>query len=340
MKRSQAVGVIRKYSSEGVGWLENQGYTWFRAKYLAAVCTLESSPNHQEKRSLSRAYYQIGDIHFFHDAPNAAIRAYRHALALDPQFSAAMRELGDMYYLIGDFGKARKYHQMCLAIDPDDPYALETVQFLGHNSRVKSHHRLRNTNIYRDVNERLADGEPLAALRLLDPGRYRSVNARRHRAMAYGILGELDSVLSEWSSISQTSGKIDLSLSDFFFLPDAAWHTSSFWRTLCSCVERVTNFCLIPLGLMRDLPDPPRSKAASELSRQRRARRYKIVIRYHIWRIEGAVEKLRVLQREFPSWEGLAEIVAYHDRHGRMRRTLTPEQKGFMHSGGRHGGVA
>ncbi len=331
MRPQYARRLIVNSVNRGTGWLEYQGGGWFKSNFLTAVSALVNENDYADRALLTDAYYHIGDIHLAHHAPHGAIRAYRDALACNPQCAPALREIGDIYYLMGDFGKARQYHELCLSQDASDIYALETLTFLrsmhrSGSSRVKPVYI--KGDIYWEASELLAAWRPDDVLELLDPKRKRSVNARRFRAMAHGVRGDLERVLAEWAGIGRARDPIELSLEDFFYLSDAVWDAPEFWKILRSSVDRLSDLGLLPLGLLRDLPAlGPRSGAS--LRERRRTNRHKVIIDYHIHRINGDIERLRALSARFPSWAGPRELLAYYAKHGRMPPRLTAEQKGF-----------
>jgi tetratricopeptide (TPR) repeat protein len=327
----RAASLIGRCLRMGSGWLENRGRAWFHSRYLPALAAIEGAQPIPDRTLLAGAYCLVGDVHFYHCAHRAALRAYLRALEHDPHMCAAMCDAGDVYYLLGDSANAEGYYLMCLAEDPGHTYALDALSQLKFKGPRGRRDRAASRLLLRRANEALAVGEARRVLAMLDPRRHRSTEARKLRASAYGALGEMDSHLREWAAIARQRGEFEITFSDIFFMPEAAWHTTAFWSVLLRCAERVSSSCLTPMGLVDGLPDPTRSRARSKASRRRRTRRFRIVMKYHIWRVNADVQQLRSLQRQFPSWAGLAQLIAFRDRHGRMPKELTPEQKGFTY---------
>ena len=70
---------LRWNIQRGISWIHSRGYEWFTKRYLTSIKNLEQPPkkNSDDKFLLSDAYYCVGDVHDFNDAPLTAIKAYK-----------------------------------------------------------------------------------------------------------------------------------------------------------------------------------------------------------------------------------------------------------------------
>jgi tetratricopeptide (TPR) repeat protein len=55
------------------------------------------------------------------DSPEEALRAYEHAVDLDPDHAEAHLNLGRMLHLAGDRGRAEPHYRAAVKLDPEDP---------------------------------------------------------------------------------------------------------------------------------------------------------------------------------------------------------------------------
>jgi tetratricopeptide (TPR) repeat protein len=87
-----------------------------------AELTAPTRPAEPARQSAWTWFVEAGQ-HEAHGDDEAALAAYREALAHDPALAAAYTNLGNLYYRRGERGQARSHYEEALTLDPEQPEA-------------------------------------------------------------------------------------------------------------------------------------------------------------------------------------------------------------------------
>jgi tetratricopeptide (TPR) repeat protein len=299
--------IVIKAVSHRLGRTYDRGCYWFWSHFVPAVDRVAASRAQRDPLLAADGYFYIGDVHDINHAPRAALRAYRKAVRLNPDFGEAWREIGLQLGAIGDYRGEVRALRKAMRVGVDDPeecaqdlrYALENVE----QPMEPYCHADGSTDGEPapawEVWELLAEQSANEALEVLK--RRRSVRVRQLRAAAYGALGDTERQLQEWEAIGRGRGWVLLGYRDWFFLTKASWNSPRFWRALRAAGRR---FCQIGPkqhdGLFREIPDR-RSEAAYD-------RRRRLVVRYHIARTTGNANAARKLADQYPKWTEIQRL--------------------------------
>jgi len=275
------------------------------------VNRLEQAARHASDRELlADCYFMMGDVHFFNDAPRAAIRAYKRSHHVDPEHECPLYEIASQYSLMGRYEEAIRFLKRVLAICPDDEIALTEIDRAQRDMRQASPPAHREGDALWDSAELLARSMPKAALRRL--ARKRSVGARKLRA--YAALSDAEGVLHEWHGIERTSGPIETEYVDWFYLEDVVWDDVRFWRSLQHCAARLRfGVWAFHRAEYRRLPE----ELLTDGSVLRSRARVRLVLRYHIARTSGDLGRIRSLAARYPDWPEAAELLRKATRRQR-----------------------
>ena len=300
---------LKWYVQRGISRLEGMGYRWFVGTWIPRVQRLEAaSTGTEDAFLLSDCYYLIGDVHDFHDAPKAAMRAYKKSFSLDASHVETLRELGTCSDRIGKYDDAIRYFRRYLRARPGD----ESIQGDLVTSEIDK--RFSSSPLYRagdalwDARELLAKDRPDRALSLLR--RKRRVKARKLRAAAHGALGCGDGVLSEWRGIARSSGPIEMEYTDWFYLPDTIWDLQEFWQLLAGCRGRFTYGIWFMHDDLPTLQSPSDGRSTPKVTPAQSRARIKLHIEYHLARTGHDGDLARSLARRYPAWSEAVQLAA------------------------------
>jgi tetratricopeptide (TPR) repeat protein len=288
-----------------VALLNARGYRWLIRRYLPALEHLERVAKTREHRRLvADAFYTLGDLHDFNEAPLAAIQAYQRCLALDPKAGGAWREFGGMLASIGEFDEARRALRRALRCNPKDGWARDDLEWLEESPPAQ--HQYRAGDPCWQACELLAQQRPREALDRLR-GR-RSVRPRLVRLRALGALGQNESALQEWRELARSRGPIRLNYGDWFFLPASLHEDPRLWEALDALAERLEPGVFeLPESLTRATarsrdphPSKPPKGASAEVRR---------VIEYQIARLRQDLRAAKRASANCPGWSAAAALV-------------------------------
>ncbi|MEW5734363.1 MAG: hypothetical protein AB1921_05890 [Thermodesulfobacteriota bacterium] len=267
---------------------------------------------------LSCIYYMAGDVHFFNNAPAAAIRAFKKSARHDPAHAEAYRELGERYAEIGCLGIAEKYLKKAVALGPDDTWAradLDDLPGQAGTSRQRPKGEERDTWIFCELCARNEFGRALS--RWEEP---RSSQARLYRAAAWGALGRADEFFREWEGILEADDPISIQSFHWFFIPPPILGSERFWESLLKCSHRFLHGNYL---YHRSLWEAVHEK-------HRRAddiHNLQTVIRLYAWfelaRIRKDPKLLKLWVEKYPGWKEAAALKdRLHKASGRRARSL------------------
>jgi tetratricopeptide (TPR) repeat protein len=283
-----------------VGDVDIRGHAWLTHEYLPCLRRLARSQRKSDRLLASIGYYVLGDVHYVHDAPRAAIRAYRRCLSLDPNQAAAWREIGGCLQFTGEYIRARNALRKSVRVDPDDDLAESDLEGAEWDLRNPRPPLYREGDAYWESSELLASGRYSAALAIL--GRKVSSKARRWRARVYAAMHDGGRALREWRAIVAMGGRITIEEADCFFLRGAMWDLAEFWQMMLEAASRCWNLCPcrhegLPLGS------------------------HSLCARYHLARINGDTRAASRLAAKYPKWKEPARLVRMLNRRSKSRAT-------------------
>lgn len=294
---------LRWNIQRGISWIHYRGYHWFVHQYLPAIQCIEAKVNTPEDYELlSDAYYYVGDVHFFNDAPFAAIRAYKKSVAYDPSQAEVLSEIGRYYSMIGRYAKAQYYLQQALAIRPDDPDAHSDLEIMKHDMAHDFVPIFQKDSLIWKIHECLAQQKFTNVLRLLHD--QTSVQASQYRMNVYGALHQPESLLAEWKKIAEAQGGLVMQWRDWFYIKSVIWNSPEFWSIFLQCSHRFQHggvWCLHE-SLWTVIPSPKRPKIGSKADLLRLQKRLKLYAQYQLARIHHDDRSAESLASSYPQW--------------------------------------
>jgi hypothetical protein len=252
----------------------------------------------------------VGDLFFVHDAPLAAIRAYKRSFRYARADEQALAEMGDLNFAIGQISRARSYYMRAASMMCADGCLPSAVEYLDEIENGASPF----TPLYVSGDRGWAASELLAASRahrvlpLLRGAS--STRLRQCRAMALGVMGDINGFLTEWTEISKHRGRIRMTDKDWFYLPPVTWDSAEFWHLLIRSSPRIDRLGLWFQGLPGDLAAAsgnnkiPARRLRSELRRRRG------ILEFHLARAERNLPALRRLHQEYPAWTEVTDLLS------------------------------
>ncbi len=158
------------------------------------------------------------------------------------------------------------------------------------------------------VYEHLAVREPEKAIAVLK--KKRSVTARRLRAAVFGALGDTEGQLREWEAVASGRGPVELWCVDWFVMTRPVANSPRFWHALHALGRRLQGMGPVPNGGVWDaVPGPAGARWNSAAQVERRYRRGRLVMRYHIARTKKDHAAARKLVERYPQWTGARRLV-------------------------------
>ena len=295
----------RKYltwnNQRGIAHVISRNYFWFKGKYLTAIYRLEDACLKKDRPLLSWCYYMIGDVHDFNNCPKAAIRAYNKSFALDSTNAASLREMGNMYEIIGQYQKAASLLKKAVQIDPDDEYAISDYEDAVNFGGIPLY---QNNDIIWQAREYLAQDKPKLVIKLLS--KKRSTPARQGTACAYGVLDDTNAALEQWRKIANAKETFEMSYSDWFYMTDTVWNSAELWEIVAQCAKQ--NRFEYSVWQMSDslwnkvIQFPSKRKRNSKADLRRCNKLGFLLAQYHIARINRDLKLASKLFKRYPKW--------------------------------------
>jgi len=307
--------VICYIAEHGVSRLDAQGYSWFWNVYIPTLDRVIESAS-VEAETIAENFHVIGDVHDFHEAPRAAISAYKKALEFAPELNAAHREIANMYHRLGFIDAAIHHIDLALALWPDEPYALaDRIDILEDKNDPEPYYE--NFNPPKALAlEALAKQSPNKAIKLLkgtnDP------ESLRVLTWAFAAADNTEAYLATWKSllpkIRETSPKKELCFNygDFFYMSEDIYGGDEIWNLW---KNSGLNFCGVFWdyeGLDdKDAPDVSIDEKFSKLSTFEQIEQ-KLEYLYLVY--SKNLEGLKALQEVYPNWKDLNEDIIEIER--------------------------
>ncbi len=318
---------LRWYAARGIGFAHKFGYEWLRDKFLPALRRAEekSGKTFKEKEILADAFYLLGDVYDFADAPKKALQAYKKSTSYFPEpryASGAWRELGCMHRRLGQYRAAVKALKRAVEICPDDDNAQSDLKWALEVMAAKDEAECDMTEPYNRVFDLLARGKAKEALLVLQPLEESVANIQM-KACCYGQLENLDSYLEQWKVLSQIEGTVELGYADWFYLPTKVYDMVDFWSLLLKIAETrrfISGVFLCNSGLNEHLPLPRGADFSSKEHRSVINKQYSEICRYRIALALDDLSTLQALKKKYPKWENLVGALARKKRRAARKR--------------------
>jgi tetratricopeptide (TPR) repeat protein len=304
---------LRWNNQRGVVWITGRGYFWFKQRYFPAVRGVEQANRKKDRFLLSDCYYQIGDVHDFNDCPLAAIVAYKRSFYLDPTHAKALREMGIMYEVIGQYRKAILVLKKSLEINPSDEDTQMDYKFALNSLQYGSPSLYKKGDTCWRARELLAKDRPAVVLRLLR--NKRSISARQIIACACGMLNDIDGIIEQWQRIAKARGMIETGYADWFYIKDCVWDSAIFWEIITDCARQNRfNHGVWPMidSLWETVipqPENARPLQESKEDKLRHNKRCLLTAQYHIARINRDPNLAQKLSRHYTKWTEIGELL-------------------------------
>lgn len=284
---------IENWGDKGVGETHYKGYRWLNRTFIPALRKAENDKlTSKRKMYLADAYYVLGDIHDFNDAPKAAIKAYTKSVDLYPS-SGAWREKGGMYSDMGKKEEAIKCLEKALSIDQKDEYAVIDLEYVKDDSMDSQ--IFYDGDILWDSRELLANNDFDDALEILYD--INSLDAILHRARVYGAKGDISRYLLEIENIKSRNDRFELKRADWFYLPDKLWDSADFWKLLIKLFPR-----LMP-GVAPSDESLILNYHNKEQNKDNESQTVKILFQFHYYRCTKDYKKMLQLHEKYPKWK-------------------------------------
>lgn len=301
--------MLKSISKNCVAWVHQKGFHWLKSKMLP--CLLNFVPeNKNERNLLSDCFYVLGDIYDFNNAPLAAIKAYKKAIFFDKGNSAAYREIGSMFEMMGNYSKAEKFVKIALKQQPDDKSAQGDYNWLLEAKINKTRPLYKPNNVIWKVDELLADGKPQKGLELLKFKR--KTDFCLARARCYGALNDSTQYLHEWSKISCRKESFELQYSDWFFMPQEVECSPEIWVIFQGIVERMKS------GIFISYDSFYKSDFTKNMDY---IESYKMVIQFQINRHKRDLKSLKELHKRFPFWDEVKSEIKSLEEKCKKKKT-------------------
>ena len=234
---------LEEVEEEGVAYLHNKGYQWFKSDYLPRL-QLADELLPDDSELIAESWYLVGDVYDFNMMPLLAIKAYRKVLEYDEEVDGAYRELAHMYESVGEYQKALEFVNKALEYTPDDEDLMDTLAEIKDSINYDTEAYLTEDNKYWQWGELLGEERPQevidAAKALEEEDGYLDTEELRRLAQAYGMQGADDLYLATWKQIVESEDdEINLDYSDWFYMPETVAKLPEFWEMLESILPAI-----------------------------------------------------------------------------------------------------
>ena len=106
-------------------------WAWLQRRFLPAVKRFEAAGRTAADRALlSDAYYRVGDVFFFMDAPLESLKYYKLSIKADPEHAEAYTEAGGRLEVMGKYEQARCYLSRSVELQPSDEDARSELEYV------------------------------------------------------------------------------------------------------------------------------------------------------------------------------------------------------------------
>lgn len=231
MKYSQGISVVLGLTEGSFDDVYRRGFHWLFSELVPSVRSLlrstrRSSSEVPMRRSASLACYIVGDVHETNFAPRAAIRWYRRALSVCPDYASAWREIGTCQLEMGQYEQARASLLTALRLDPSDEWTTRELEDL---KGLPPFPRYEANDACWAAAEALAENRAFEALEWL--ANAQGSNASQWRICAHAAAGDSAAVLHDLRRL-RNEAVVCLAPEVWFFLPDDLWKQRDLWAAL------------------------------------------------------------------------------------------------------------
>ncbi|MFK7796779.1 MAG: tetratricopeptide repeat protein [Aureispira sp.] len=224
---------LEEVEEEGVAYLHNKGYQWFKSYYLPRL-HLADELLPDELELIAESWYLVGDVYDFNVIPLLAIAAYRKVLEYDEDVDGAYRELALMYESIGEYQKALEFVNKALEYTPDDEELMDTLADINDSINYNTEAYLTDEDRYWKWGELLGQERPQEVIdAAIESDEDIYTNELRRMAQAYGMLEDDKGYIDTWERIVESGeDEISLDYSDWFYMPKTVSKSPEFWEML------------------------------------------------------------------------------------------------------------
>jgi len=293
MNSDKAEKILLRVINKGIAWTHNQGYEWYSASLLPRI---ESAGKDQpiSKELLSDAWYVIGDIHDFNDAPLKAIESYKKSLKYDTGNAAACREIASMYKNIGEYKKALLFINKSLKIDPEEEFAVFEKKDITSEIKMSNKPLYLKGDIIWEMNEYLANQKFDYVINYLK--NFSALHKLKVLARAYGASGMNVEYLRTWNLIIAKNKEFKLEYADWFYMPDIIYSNGQIWSIFRKAAKNIKPSIFIQFKSL--------TKFYSELTAENL---FKMKCDYMIHKSKGNLKQLKKMSLKFPKWKELTK---------------------------------
>lgn len=315
--------IIYYIAEHQVPRLYPQGYEWFWLVYMPALNRVVETGT-VDAETLADNFYTVGDVHETNGACEAAIKAYKRALTLDPFMDSAHHEISCMYERLERYPEAIYHNDLALKLNPFDANSIaqrENLEFGKDIPLEFSKSELASAKAC----EALARQNPQGAIDVLRG--FDDVICLRTLTWAHGANLDVSAYFSTWKILiqkirdlqvtknfqSQRPGILDFKLGDIFFMPENIYSGHEIWGMWKDSGLEFTGFFTEFESLEAD-----RNYLKLSLTEK-----FMVKIQFYYFENSDDLEGLKTLHAKFPQWTDVTkaikklEDINHHDQSGR-----------------------
>lgn len=309
-----ATELVRLAINAPLAWILMRGHAWLRDYLQPALRKLHRTGcSPRRTKLLIRAHTMLGDLFLVLRAEEAAIAEYRRALRHAPNDPNILFEIAQAHDMHGDSAAAIRAHRAVLRVRSRFGPSNRAIAVLRREMDARA-----DPNLARPSAEDAAFGALIAGdvCRAMASVRGRRESwARLARMRCFAAMGRHRSVLLELERALIDAGSLELTIVDWFYMPDALWDGPQLWRFLYSNKSRIKGLGVLNFCRCERLDGPPDLDfGARSWARQATT----AILRLHLARTSNNIRALATIRDRFPKWEDAAVIAELLEQLGRM----------------------
>ncbi len=279
--------VAQSVANEGFDWVLSQGFEWYREWIVP--CTKKINAISSNEKMKTDFWTEIGDLYDMLDVPRHSLKAYEHAIKLDPSYKYPQQEYLDLLYQIGEFEKGFQFNKDYLAESSDE--ALKV-----HQQKKKEGRSYMEDSRTWHAREYLLDGRYDDVIALLEEEK--NSDSLLLMAATYSALGEEDKALDYWRKLLDKKTKIELSNIDWFYLSSKLYTNPEFWTIIRDLSPKLK-------GTFEQFTSLINTKGKV----MQGAKMRDTIANFHIARLNRDVPTLLSMYNAYPDWKELREVI-------------------------------
>ncbi|MCI5209044.1 MAG: hypothetical protein D3910_09665 [Candidatus Electrothrix sp. ATG2] len=267
--------------------------------FLPTIYKAENSIGSEKHAALlSDAYYLLGDIHDFNEAPLAAIKAYKKSIEVyDNGYS--WRELGGMYGNIGEIEKALSCLRKAIDLEPDDKYTQMDLRFFEETDDTRIYD---DGDPYWEAREFLAVNQYEKFYGVIAPKK--GLKKVLYKCLALGAQNKEDQYVQCIGQLQNFEKKFRFAWCNWFYRPANIEENALYWQILISLYPRLKS----GVGLSHDSLAENyifSFKNQDKLREGMEPEHVRLMFQYNLYRCQGDIGKLQELSVHYPLWKEL-----------------------------------